>query len=142
MQGWPQRTTIGAFPDFSVEQARGKASDLNGKLSKWKSDDYEGQNPIERPRKVSTLGEVLVHYIEHHVRGNAKNPDQAIKYANWQFNTYLASLRNRPLVTIRREHIRELHARIAANNGGVTANRTITLTPQLYLLNKYKSPFC
>ncbi len=132
VQGWPQRTTIGTFPDLSVEQARGKASELNGKLSMWKANDYEGQNPVERPKKVSTLGEVLAHYIEHHLRTNAKNPDHAVKYANWQFDAYLAPFRNRPLGTIRREHIRELHAGIVAKNGGVTANRTVTFLRTLF----------
>jgi integrase len=132
VQGWPQRTTIGSFPDLSVEQARGKASELNGKLSMWKSNDYEGQNPIERPKKASTLGEVLVHYIDHHLKGNAKNAAYAVKYANWQFDAYLAPLRNRPLGTIRREHVRELHAGIATGHGGVTANRTITFLRTLF----------
>src|SRR5580692_6102797 len=84
VQGWPQRTTIGPFPDLSVEAARGKASLFNSELSRWQMDGYEGQNPIERPKKVSTLGEVLVHYVEHHLKSDAKNPDHAIKYANWQ----------------------------------------------------------
>jgi hypothetical protein len=132
VQGWPQRTTIGAFPDLSVEQARGKASELNGKLSMWKANDYEGQNPVERPKKASTLGEVLVHYIDHHLNGNAKNAAYAVKYANSQFDAYLSPLRNRPLGTIRREHVRELHAGIASRNGGVTANRTITFLRTLF----------
>jgi len=132
VQGWPQRTTIGAFPDLSVDQARGKASELNGKLSMWKANDYEGQNPVERPKKVSTLGQVLAHYIEHHLRANAKDPDYAVKYANWQFDAYLAPLRNRPLGTIRREHVRELHGGIVAKNGGVTANRTVTFLRTLF----------
>lgn len=132
VQGWPQRTTIGAFPDLSVDQARGKASELNGKLSMWKANSYEGQNPVERPKKVSTLGQVLAHYIENHLKASAKDPGHAVKYANWQFDAYLASLRNRPLGTIRREHVRELHAGIAAKNGGVTANRTITFLRTLF----------
>jgi integrase len=126
VQKYPQRTTIGTFPEMTVEQARGKASELNGKLAKWKSDDYAGPNPVERPRKVSNLGEVLDHYVDHHLAPNAKNPVHAVKYSKWQFDTYLSSWRNRPLGTIRREHVRELHAGIVAANGGVTANRTIT----------------
>lgn len=132
VQGWPRRTTLGPFPELSIEAARGKAGELSGKLSKWQLNDYEGQDPLERPRKISTLGEVLKHYIETHLQGNAKNPTHAVKYANWQFDTYLASLRNRPLGTIRREQVHELHDKVAAEHGGVTANRVVTFLRTLY----------
>jgi integrase len=132
VQGWPRRTTLGTFPDMSIEAARGKASELNGKLSKWRTNDYQGQDPLERPAKVSTLGEVLAHYVENHLKANAKKPDHAVKYANWQFDSYLAPLRNRPLGTIRREHVRELHEAIKQKHGGVTANRTVTFLRTLF----------
>lgn len=132
VQGWPRRTTLGKFPDLSIEAARGKASELNGKLSKWRLNDYAGQDPLERPTKVATLGEVLTHYVEHHLKGNAKNSAHAVKYANWQFDTYLASFRNRPLGTIRRDHVHELHGTITTEHGGVSANRTITFLRTLF----------
>jgi integrase len=132
VQGWPRRTTLGQFPDMSVEAARGVASELNSKLQTWKQNKYVGQDPLDRPEKVSTLGEVLAHYLEHHLVGRAKNPDYAVNYANWQFDTYLTSLRNRPLGTIRREHIRELHEGIKTKHGGVTANRVVTFLRTLF----------
>jgi integrase len=132
VQGWPQRVTLGAFPEMTLDDARGKASELNGKLSKWKSNDYEGPNPSTKPKRISTLGQVLDHYVEHHLKGNAKNPDHAIKYAKWQFDSYLASWRNRQLGTILREHVRELHAEIAKKHGDVTANRTLTFLRTLF----------
>lgn len=126
VQGWPQRTTLGVFPDMTVEEARGKAAELNAKLSKWKSNDYEGANPVTRQKKVVTLGDVLAHYTEHHLKSNAKNPDSAVAYANWQFDKYCSALRNRPLSSIRREDIRELHDELQRKHGAVTANRTVT----------------
>jgi integrase len=132
VQGWPRRTTLGAFPDVSIELARGKASDLNGELSKWRLNGYEGQNPLERPKQVYTLGEVLTHYIEHHLRRNAKNGEEAAKYANWQFDSYLASWRNRPLATISRTDVSDRHGEIVSKHGGVTANRTITFLRTLF----------
>jgi integrase len=132
VQGWPQRTTLGVFPEYTLDIARGKASELNGKLAKWKSDDYQGSNPIEKPKSVPTLGEVLEHYVENHLKTHAKNPDHAVWYARWQFDSYLASWRNRPLSTIRREHVRERHAEIAEAHGAVTANRTITFLRTIF----------
>ena len=132
VQGWPRRTTLGQFPEFSLEDARGKAATLNGKLARWKADDYEGPNPISKPKKVPSLGDVLDHYVENHLRPNAKNPDHAVWYARWQFDRYLASWRNRPLSTIQRSDVRERHAEIAKAHGGVTANRTITFLRTLF----------
>ena len=124
--GMPERRVIGIFPDFAVEQARGKAAEINSKLATWKSNDYEGTNPLEKPKKAPTLGEVLDHYVEHHLRATVKNPDVTIKDYRKRFDNHLAVFRNRPLGTIRREHVRELHAKITAEHGAVTANRTIT----------------
>jgi integrase len=132
VQGWPRRTSIGLFPDVSIEWARGEASRLNSGLSKWRMNNYEGRDPLERPKEASTLGQVLAHYIEHHLKASAKNPEHAVKYAKWQFETYLTSWRNRPLGTIRREHVRDLHQEIAAKHGGFTANRTIQLLRSLF----------
>src|SRR5690349_4921875 len=83
VQGWPQRTTLQKYPDMSIDQALGKAAELNSKLAKWKSDNYEGANPTSKPISVPTLGEVLDHYIEQHLKANAKNPEHAMRYARW-----------------------------------------------------------
>ena len=132
VQGWPERTTLGIFPEYSLDLARGKASEINGRLAKWKGDDYEGANPVKKPRKIPSLGDVLDHYVENHLRPNAKNPDHAVWYAKWQFDKYLASWRNRPLSTINREQVRERHEEIRKAHGGVTANRTITFLRTLF----------
>jgi len=132
VQGWPERTTIGPFPDITVERARGRASEMNGKLSTWKSHGYAGQNPLEQRTKVPTLGGVLDHYCEQHLRANAKNGDAAIKYAQWQFNFYLASWKNRPLSSISRQQVREKHAEIGTAHGMVTANRITTFLRTLF----------
>ena len=126
VQGWPRRETIAPFPDINVEQARRAASDLNSRYSKWKLDNYEGPEPFKARSKIATLGDVFEHYLEHHLRAHAKNGERAVKDTRWQFDCYLASWRHRPLSSIHREHVRELHGAIGAKHGQVTANRTIT----------------
>jgi len=132
VQGWPERTTLGSFPDLTVENARGKASELNGKLSRWKADNYQGQSPLESHHKIPTLGDVLQDYIEKHLRANAKNADTAIKYARWQFDTYIPSWRYRPLSSIHRKEIKDKHAEIGLTHGQVTANRVVTFVRTLF----------
>jgi len=132
VQGWPQRTTIGPFPDLSVENARGNASGLNQKFSTWKANNYQGPGPREKRSRVPTLGEVLEHYCEQHLRSNAKNAAAAIKYARWQLDFYLASWRNRPLSSITRKDVRDKHAEIGASHGHVSANRVATFVRRLF----------
>ena len=126
VQGWPKRTTIGLWPETTIELARGKAAELNGKLAKWKVNNFEGASPLQPSKRVSNLGEVLDHYIEHQLKEHAKNPETAAKYAQFQFSTYLADWRNHPLATISRADVIARHAEIKEAHGGVTANRTIT----------------
>jgi integrase len=132
VQGWPRRTTLGSFPDLSVEIARGKASELNGKLAKWQADDFEGPSPLKPRAKIPTLGEVLLDYTEKHLKPNSKNGESAVKYANWQFDCYLAPWRNRPVSTITRADIKTKHSEIGAKHGHVTANRTVTFLRRLF----------
>ena len=132
VQGWPERTTIGPFPDLSVEQARGKASELNAKLARWKSDGYEGPSPLERRSPRTTLGELVADYADRHLRQTAKNPDQAARSANWMFDRYLASWRGRQLGSIRRRDVVGLLQSIGEKHGRVVANRTVELIRRLY----------
>src|SRR5258706_153416 len=43
--GRPERITIGPYPDLTIEQARGKAAELNGAIAR-------GENPASKRRLV------------------------------------------------------------------------------------------
>jgi integrase len=116
---------IGAFPDLSVENARGKASEYNSSLARWAGDDFQGESPFER-RPNLTLGEVFDHYVDHYLAKHAKNPPKATKGARWQFNRYLSAWKDRRLVTIKQKHVEELHTEVGKTYGQVTANRLVT----------------
>jgi integrase len=117
---------------LSVENARGKAHDLNAKLSRWKANNYEGLGPLEQRTRVPTLGEVLDHYCEKHLKANAKNAAAAMKYARWQLDFYLASWRNRPLSSITRKDVRDKHSAVGTAHGQVSANRVVTFIRTLF----------
>ncbi len=122
--GYPTWRTIAPYPDLSIEQARAKASEYNTNTAEWKAKEYEGASPFERRREL-TLSAALEEYIEKHLKAKAQNPDRAIKDTRWQVNKYAASLKNRNLSSIRREHLRSLHAGIGEKNGKFTANRLL-----------------
>jgi integrase len=122
---------IGAFPDFTVEQARGKASEYNSSLAKWAADDFQGDSPFER-RPHLTLGEVLEHYIEQHCAKYTKNPIRTVKATRWQFDRYLIAWKDRRLVTIKQKDVRELHTKLGKAHGQTTANRNLTFLRTLF----------
>ena len=131
VRGVGEWKTLGDFPSLTVEQARTKAQERNAKLARWKSDDYDGVNPLERKPNL-TLGDVLEHYLEHHLKKHSTNPDKAVKGARWQFDCYLTGWRNRRIGSIQRSDVESLHTEVAEKNGAVTANRLVTFLRTLF----------
>lgn len=132
VNGRPEFKYIGAFPDLSIENARGKASEINASFSTWKANEYQGDNPFERRRRDLTFDNVLEDYIERHLRATAKNPDRACAGARWQFTKYVNKWRNRMIGAIRKKDVLDLHKDLAKENGTFTANRTVQLLRALY----------
>ena len=132
VDGWPRRTTIGATEAFTLEQARGKAAELNGALARWKSSGSEGPNPLAAKAKAPTVGDAFAHYCAHHLAVATRNPAAAVRSAEWAFGKYLPSWRNRRLGSVTRAEVRTLHEEITEKNGGHTANRIIQLLRAIY----------
>src|SRR5260370_3251678 len=122
--GYPTWKTIGEYPDLSIEQARARATEHNGDTADWKSRGYEGSSPFKRCPKI-TLSTALEEYVEKHLRAKSQNPDRAVKDARWQIDRYSASLKNRLLSSIQRQHLRDLHHDVGEKHGKFTANRLL-----------------
>jgi integrase len=134
IQGWPRRTTLGAFPDMSIEAARGKAGELNSKLSKWKDNDFDGPDPLQRPKGELTLEKLLDDYCDRCLPNSTKckNPANAASDAKWQLNKYVTSWRTRKLGQIRRAEVIDLHLQLKEEAGPYTANRVLQLLRALF----------
>jgi integrase len=125
IRGKPTWRTIGSVEDVPLDDARDQAKAWSVAITKWKNGGYEGDNPLEPPRKEPTLGELNEHYVEHHLLAHAKNPEDAAKNARWSFGRYLAGWRNSKLGDIRRADVRDLHREITRRHGPYAANRTV-----------------
>jgi integrase len=117
--------TIGSCQDFSLDEARTRASEINGQIGKWRDNGCVGAVPIARPAKSVTLEQIFEDFCTFHVANTAKNPAKALRGAQWSFDRYLSSLRNRELHSIVRAELRELHAKIGKDHGPVAANRAL-----------------
>lgn len=131
VRGYPRRTTIGKFPDYTVDQARGKASALNAMLAAWKLNNFAGDDPFEA-RRDPTLDALTDAYIEKRIRAHASRPDRAVQAVEWQIKKYLSSWRNRRIDSIRKSDVLELHDRLGRECGHHTANRTVQLLRRLF----------
>jgi integrase len=131
VMGRPERTTLGSFPDFTIEDARGKAGELNGKLARWKSSDYVGPSPLKPRTARVTLDDLFKGYIEQHLKPNAKNKERAVYAAEWFFKLF-ADLRTRRAEHIRREDIVEFKNRVATERSQYVANRALQMIRSVF----------
>lgn len=123
--------TIGPFPDISIEQARGKASELSGQLARWKMDDQAGAGPFKSFRNDLTFGELVDAYCGRHVRPHAKNPAHAEKRVRGAVDFYLKRWKDRRLGEIQRAEVLDVFADLGRTRKH-TANRTVQLVRLLF----------
>jgi integrase len=121
--GKPERITIGPFPDMSIEQARGRASELNGKIA-------AGKNPAAEKREIRnemTLQELFNQFGLSYGQGKKTWPEM-----KRIFNVYLKPLHLRKISTIRKLDVIALHKRIVHNHGPFIANRAVELLSSMF----------
>jgi integrase len=125
INGKPERITLGRYPDLTIEQARGKASEIN-------SDIANGLNPseVKRGRKAElTFADLFAEYLERHSKPHKKTWIEDVS----QFKTYLAKpLGNKKLSVIDRASIATIHSSITKAGHATTANRVKALVSSVY----------
>lgn len=118
INGRPERITLGRYPDLAIEQARGKASELNADIA-------EGKSPADRLRAAKremTLSDLFQEYMERRAAFN-RRPDKP----KATYRLYLSDWNNRKLSAIKHEEVDRLHKKIGRSNGQVTANIVLKL---------------
>jgi integrase len=121
----PERITIGLYPDLSIEQARGKAEELNAAIAR-------GENPRDDQRAMkaeNTLGEFFEIYLEHFAKPHKRTWQ---KHDLSTFNNHLVRWRYRKLGDIRKLDVLNLHTAIGRASGHYAANRTLELISALF----------
>jgi len=129
VRGRPKFETIGQFPAMPLEQARGKASELDAKLARWRGDGYQGKNPFDRNplRDVRTLNELMEAYIQRQIIPRSSCPEKAEKAIRHMLKKYLDEWKRKLLHDITKKAVLKLHSDIGANNGKYVANRVACL---------------
>jgi integrase len=120
VKGRPERVKIGPFPDLSVEQARGKAAELNAAIAK-------GDNPAEWRRSARaemTLEQLFTAWLERYGKVHRKTWPEDKR----TFGIYVTgALKGRKLSAIRRIDLAALHVKVGEEHGKIVANRLLSL---------------
>src|SRR5579864_4653267 len=125
VNGRPERINIGLYPEMSIEQARGKAEEMNAAIT-------QGENPRDDQRAMrqeNTLGEFFDIYLENFAKLHKRTWE---KHDVSSFNKHLTHWRNLKLSAIRKMDVVNLQNAIRRNSGPYAANRLIELLSALY----------
>ncbi|SFO38822.1 tyrosine-type recombinase/integrase [Nitrosospira briensis] len=125
INGTPERLTLGRYPDLTIEQARGKASEINAAIA-------NGSNPADAKRgRVAelTFGELFSQYIERH----AKQHKRTWAEDKQRFEQYLQRpLAKKKLGLVDRQLVASIHSEITFVGHPVVANRVLALVSSVY----------
>ena len=121
----PERINLGLYPEMSIDQARGKAEQMNSAIA-------QGENPRNDQRAMkqeNTLGEFFDIYLEHFAKVHKRTWK---KHDVSSFNKHLARWRNLKLSAIRKIDVVNLHNAIGRNSGHYAANRVLELLSAMF----------
>jgi integrase len=119
LNGQQKRMILGHFPDMTVEQARKTAQQVKGQIA-------SGENPLEEKEKQAsekTFGEAYQEYMERYAR--IKMKPSSYKGVYFHLKKVLPHWLQRPLSSITKQEMRELHERIGRENGKYEANSVL-----------------
>lgn len=129
VDGKPERITLGRYPDLSIENARGLASDVNSQIA-------QGKNPNKEKaelRTESSVRELFDLYFERHAKVHKKS----WKNDEWQYRLHLSHWGKRKISSIRNPDVEILHGKIGKTHGHYVANRVLSQLSIMF--NKAKS---
>lgn len=129
-----RRITFGEYPALSLKKARDKARELLGGVKIHDRDpmaERKAARTARRKADTETFEALAALYLEEHAKRNKRL--RAWKEDERKLRVEVLPVwGSRPAAEIRRADVRELLERIAAERGGVCANRTRTLISRVF----------
>ncbi|MBZ0185686.1 MAG: site-specific integrase, partial [Candidatus Obscuribacterales bacterium] len=139
VEGVTRRMWLGYFPDTSVDQARGRAAELNGQVSRGINVFAKGA----ADKNELTLQAIFDEYIERHAKKSRKTWQEMTKSFDRAFeggvsrsSAHSVDLRKKKVSEISHAMAESLHADVAKKRGQYAANRLVQILRAVY--NKAK----
>lgn len=126
------KRTIGAYPEWSLKEAREEAGDLLKKISKGidpKAEEEKARKTAER-RETGNFGKVADDFLKRYVRASGlRSADQLER----QLRVYVRpQWKDKHIDEIRRSDVAALLDKIEDENGPVMADRVLALVRKLF----------
>jgi len=129
----PAKSCIGKFPEWSVDRARRRASEIT-------AEGHSGVHPNEDRRQLrgATLADAWNAFEADHVNPKLR-PRTATTYADlWEYD--LKPWGTRAAGTLTEADVIEMHRKITASNGPVTANRAMAMLRKMLTWSRLPNP--
>lgn len=126
--GQPERVTLGRFPDMSIEQARGKAADINAAIEGGASPAKVKRAHREEP----TFADIFDLFLPGKRKRN-KQPLSERTKRDYQdcLRLHLAKIKDLKLSQIGRDDVRRIHAAITKKSPA-SANRAVAIISSVF----------
>jgi integrase len=124
--GKTEKLKLGAYPDLTVENARKKALEVLGGLTK----DINPQDAKRTLRKEWTFKDAYKWFTEEYAPERKKQSSIAEDKA--LYRRYLADWDNKKLSSLTRETVAKKHGQIGTDNGKYAANRALALLSTIF----------
>ena len=123
--GSPMRSTLGRYPEVSIEQARRLSAGILAEIA-------EGGNPAEVKRAIKgepTFADLFDIYYNRHAKVHKKTGEEDKQ----RYEQYLEKpLGKKKLSEITKEELTKLHSRITSDGHPVVANRVLALISSVF----------
>lgn len=125
VEGKPTKLSLGQFPDMSIDLARRRAEEMNGKLAQGHT-----LKALQPPRQM-TVGELWTWYRDNHSDRKAKTTREQDE-GRW--NLHLSHLADIEATALTRQMVRDLHVDIGKRVGLYVANKCVFTLRTVYNL--------
>lgn len=137
IKGRPERITLGRYPHLTIEQARGKAHEINAAIA-------NKENPADRmrwQREEPTLGGLFKDFLANRRnRRGAYLSEKTKQNYRYDFDRYLNRIGVRKLGDITEHDIDGIHSRVG-KAAPYAANRVLALVSSLYSYAQERKAF-
>lgn len=131
--GKPERTTLGRFPEMTVEQARRKAAELNGQIAM-------GVSPAAEKRRASAESKTLREYLEDYFAARKGLKATTINDMRKAFDHACADWLDKPLIKLTPAMVQARHTKFGEEHSEARANLTMRYLRAVFTFASHHEP--
>ena len=133
VNGKPERTTLGRFPEMTVEQARRKAAEFNGQIAM-------GISPATERRRTAAESKTLREYVDDYVAARKGLKATTISDMRKAFDHACSDWLDKPLIKITPAMIQARHSKFGQEHSEARSNLTMRYLRAVFTFATHHEP--